>query len=358
MALTWLMDLLLRYEGMITNIYIRAFITLVLFFILSKLVVYISERIFLRLAKKTETLIDDLIVERTNRPISFLLLVIGTLIAIQQLGLKSNIEQVMEKILTSIIIISIGYILIKVVNIFIEEWGRTWVNKTKSKQDDNLVRIFHKFFNISGVIIIFLYILSNWGIQIGPMVASLGIAGLAIAFALQSTLGNIFGGVSMIIDKSVRVGDVIQINNELSGVVVDVGLRSTKIRTWDNEILIYPNGQLSNTLIHNVALPDPQVRVVIPFGVAYGSKIEKVKKLILSELHKIEKIKTDPEPKVRFLSMGDSSLTFKAYIWVDDFSHRIMVKEEATTRIYNALNKAKINIPFPQMDVHIKEHKK
>ncbi len=358
MAFTELADIFVRYNSMITNVYIRAFLTLVIFFVLSKIVVYISEKIFLRLAKKTKTKVDDLIVEKTNKPVSFLLLMIGIVIAIQQIGLKSNIEFTVERILVSVIIISVGIIVIKIVNIFIEEWGEAWASRTKSKQDDNIVRIAHKALNIVAVIIVFLYLFSHWGIEIGPMIASLGIAGIAIAFALQNTLGNIFGGISMIIDKSVRVGDVIQVDDVKSGIVTDVGLRSTKIRTWDNEILIFPNGQLSNSLIHNVALPNPQVRVVIPFGVAYGAKIEKVKKLILSEILKIKQVIKDPEPFVRFTEMADSSLNFKAYLWVDDWGHRVGVKEEGTTRIYNALNKAKINIPFPQMDIYIKENKK
>ncbi len=358
MAFTELTAVLMRFEVLITNIYLRAFITLIIFFVLSKIFVYISEKILLRLARKTKTQVDDLIIEKTNKPVSFLLLIIGLIIAIQQIKLKPDLEEIIENVLVSIIIFCMGYIVIKIINIFVDQWGKSWATKTKSKTDDNIVRILYRIFNISVYVIVFLYIFSYWGIEIGPMIASLGIAGLAIAFALQSTLGNIFGGISMIIDKSVRVGDIIQLDANTSGKVSDVGLRSTKIRTWDNEIIVVPNGQLSNSQIHNIALPDPQVRVVVPFGVAYGTNIERVKKIVLKEISKIKEVIKDPAPFVRFLEMGESALLFKAYMWVDDFTERVKVKENATTLIYNALNKAKINIPFPQMDIWIKEQKK
>jgi MscS family membrane protein len=358
MVFTELADIMIQYERYVSNVYLRALITLVVFFVLSKIVVYIFEKIFLRLASKTKTKVDDLIVEKTNKPVSFALLLIGIIIAIQQIPLKQTIADTTEKVLISIVILTIGITAVKIITIIINEWGKNWAKKTKSKTDDNIVFLLERASKIAIYIFVLIYVLNYWGIEIGPMIASLGIAGIAIAFALQSTLGNIFGGISMIVDKSVSVGDVVQIDQNTSGKVVDVGLRSTKIQTWDNEIIVIPNGQFSNSQIHNIVLPDPQVRVVVPFSVAYGTDVDKVKKLVLGEIKKIKECLNEPEPIVRFLEMGDSALMYKAFFWVNDFSERYGAKEEANIRIYNALNKAKISIPFPQMDVHIKEHKK
>lgn len=346
------------FEAFIPNIYVRALVTLVLFFSFSKLAVYIFEKIFLRLASKTVTDIDDVLVEHTKNPISLILLLLGIIIAVQQIGLRSQIESIVEKGLTSIIIVILGIMAVRIADVFLENWGTKVARRTKSKKDDSIIRLFHKILMVIAYILVFLYILSFWGIEIGPMIASLGIAGLAIAFALQNTLGNIFGGISMILDKSIRSGDVVQIDAQTSGVVLEVGIRSTKIKTWDNEVIIIPNGQLSNQQIHNIALPDPQVRVVVKFGVAYGSDVEKVRQLVMKEIRKVKNFVPEPEPFVRFMEMGDSALLFRALFWVPDYTMRFDAKEEATTRIYNALNKAKIVIPFPQMDVWIKEHRK
>ena len=109
--------------------------------------------------------------------------------------------------------------------------------------------------------------------------------------------------------------------------------------------------------IQNVAEPEPKTRVVIPFGVAYGSNVSKVKKIVITELNKIENFIANPEPIVRFTEMANSSLNFKAYFYVDSFENKWKAIDEANTLIYNALNKNKISIPFPQLDINIKEKK-
>ena len=143
--------------------------------------------------------------------------------------------------------------------------------------------------------------------------------------------------------------------NNVKGKIEKIGLRSTKIRTFDNEWIIIPNTKLAESQIQNVALPEPKSRVVIPFGVAYGTNIEKVKKIIMKEIKSIKNAVDNPEPSIRFDEMGNSSLNFKAYFHVSSFEHRWESIDEANTKIYNALNKAGIEIPFPQMDVHLKK---
>jgi len=164
----------------------------------------------------------------------------------------------------------------------------------------------------------------------------------------------------MILDKSIQVGEVVVLDAETKGTILDIGLRSTKIRTYDNEVIIIPNGQLEEMKIQNVVKPEPAVRVVIPFGVAYGSNIDRVKKIVLKELAKIEGLDKSEgrESVVRFREMGDSALLFKAYYWMETYENRFASIDTANELIYNALNKAKIGIPFPQMDVWIKEHRK
>ena len=132
-------------------------------------------------------------------------------------------------------------------------------------------------------------------------------------------------------------------------------IRSTKIRTFDNQIITLPNGKLAADKIENYVQPDPTARVVVPFSVAYGSNIEKVKKIVLKEVSKVDGFKKDPEPFVLFLEMADSALNLKAYFWVKSYKKRYGALDEANTRIYNVLNKNKISIPFPQMDVHLKK---
>src|SRR3989338_2902137 len=173
------------------NKYIYSLTILIVFYILSKLIVFIFQKIILGLTKKKKKKVDDLIVKRTNKPISKILLIMGVGLALLPLDIKESILNPIEKIMRSLIIFILTYIVIAVFDVIIDNWGKKVAKKTESKLDDELIPIFHKFSRIFISIIGLLFVLPVWGIQIGPLLTSLGIAGVAVAFALQSSLGNI-----------------------------------------------------------------------------------------------------------------------------------------------------------------------
>lgn len=336
--------------------YIYAFFVFITFYILSEAVVLITEKIVLKFVSKTKTKLDDEIVHKVNKPLAVLLILIGLWLGFSTLDISETVTNYSNKIFVSFITLTVAYIAVSVLNTIIKFWGEKKAKKTESKVDDSLVSLSRRFFKVVGFLIAVLVILSVWGIEIGPLLASLGIAGIAVAFALQSTLGNIFGGVSLLLDRTFKVGDIIQIDSGESGVVYDVGLRATRIKTWDNQILTVPNGKLADSKLQNISQPDLRLRIKIPIGVAYGSDPDKVKKIILKELNKLEHaVKEDPEPWVFFIAFGDSALNFEAYFYVDNIDYKWESHQKAITGIYKALNKAKITIPFPQMDVHMKK---
>lgn len=335
------------------NKYAYSLIVLTVFYLLSKLVVFTSKKIILRLTKKTKTEIDDLIVKKTSRPVSLILLLIGIRFSLLPIGIRPDILDIIEHIISSLVIIVVTYVAIAVFDILIDSWGRRVAEKTKSSVDDQLIPVIHRFSRIFISIVGLLLMLPIWGIQIGPLLASLGIAGIAIAFALQSTLGNIFGGMSIILDKSVRVGDAIKID-ETIGTVIDVGLRSTKIRTLDNELITIPNGKLADSKILNYLQPEPTLRISVDFGTEYGSDISKVRKVVLDTLATNPSILKKPEPAVILSEMGDFALKFKALFWVKSFEERNPTKFNATEEIYNSLRKAGIDIPFPTRTIYMK----
>ena len=337
------------------NKYVYSLSLLAFFYILSQLAVIISRKVILRLTRKTPTEIDDLIVGRTSKPISLILLLIGFRLALFPLGIKQSIFDSIEHGISSLIIILVTYIVIVVFDISIDGWGKRMAERTKSSVDEQLLPVAHRFSRIFISIVGLLFILPVWGIQVGPLLASLGVAGIAIAFALQSTLGNIFGGMSIILDKSVKVGDKIRLDNDTMGTITDVGLRSTKIKTWDNELITIPNGKLADSRILNFVQPDPSVRVVIDFGVEYGSDTSKVRKVVLETIKKLPGVIKDPEPKVLMMEMGDFALKFKALFWVENFDIKFETKSLATEKIYNDLRKEGIIIPFPTRTVYMRK---
>jgi len=342
-------------EEYIQNDYLR-FVAVVLgIFIILQLTVFFIKKIVEKLVKKSSTQLDDIILEKTREPITYLLFLIGLKISIRILPLAKETYSFLEKGIGSLIILVSFYLGYFIVNLLVGLAWKNYSRKSNKAKNQGLYYLVESTLKVALVIAALLSLLSYLGVEVGPLIASLGIGGVAIAFAMQSSLANVFGGISIILDKTVRVGDLVNLKDNVAGKITRIGLRSTKIKTFDNEIIIIPNSKLANENVLNVAQPEPKSRVVIPFGVAYGSNIEKVKKIVLGELKKIEGFIEVPSPSVKFLEMGDSALKFKAYFFVESFEKRFGAIDEANTRIYNALNRAKIKIPFPQMDVHIKE---
>jgi len=174
---------------------------------------------------------------------------------------------------------------------------------------------------------------------------------------LQDSLKNIFGGVTLLLDKTYHFGDKIRLESGEVGTIHDIGLRSTKIITFDSEVIYVPNGYLANSRVLNYSRPDPKVRAHVFFGVEYGTEIKKVEKVVLGVLTKMHDVMEDPAPTVQFLEMGDFALKFQANLWVDRWDKSWNKKLEATEKIYDALRKAKIGIPFPTQTVYLKNKK-
>ncbi|MBD3314099.1 mechanosensitive ion channel [Candidatus Woesearchaeota archaeon] len=337
-----------------TNKYVTSLAILIGFYIFYKFFLIIIKRVILRITEHTKTDLDEKLVNSTEGPVSYILFMIGIKLALIPFELSGAFGFYSNKVANSIIILLVGLFLIRLSSTLIKQFGARWAKKTKSSLDDALIPVFNNFAIIVIIVFVVIFTLQSWDIDITSLLAGVGIAGLALGFAVKDSLANIFGGISLILDKAVRVGDRIEVGS-VSGIVHDVGIRSTKVRTWDNEIIVIPNGELANSQIKNYQFPNKKQRIILEFGVEYGSKHDKVKKLALGTLKNMEFVLDDPEPFCNFDSMADSALIFKLFFWVDDIANKFSTKEKVTCRLYDSLNKAKIGIPFPQMDVHMKK---
>jgi small-conductance mechanosensitive channel len=339
------------YGSYLQNKWAFALLILVCSGILAWLMLFIFEKGLQRLAKKTKTEADDIIFEKTKGPIFYLILAYGLKLALAHL----NYIGIVSALVNTLMAVVFVFILSRVVNVTIEIWGKDFAKKTKSSLDDVLLPMFHKAVNVAFVIIGIMWVLKIWNIDIGPYLAGAGILGVVIGFGLQDSLKNIFGGVTLLLDKTYKIGDKVKLDGGEVGTILDIGLRSTKMRTYDNEVIYIPNGYLANSKVQNYTRPSPKVRVGVEFGVEYGNSVAKVRELIVKTITDLEGVLPEPVPAVHFLSMGDSALAFKAYFWVEKWDQAYDKKLETTEAIYNALNKANIGIPFPTSTVYLKK---
>jgi small conductance mechanosensitive channel len=189
------------------------------------------------------------------------------------------------------------------------------------------------------------------GIEMTSFVAVLGAAGLAIGLALSGTLQNFAGGVLILILRPFKVGDWIEAQG-YSGTVNAIQIFNTFLKTPDNKTVIIPNGPLSTGSMVNYSA-EPKRRVDFTYGIGYGDKVEKARE-ILSELIKAdERIINEPaEPFIGLHSLGDSSVNLVVRVWVNAGDYW-GVYFDMNEKVYNAFSEKGINIPFPQMDVHL-----
>ena len=219
--------------------------------------------------------------------------------------------------------------------------------------DANAIRIVSNLITIAFLVVFIWNVADYWGIPVHAVLASAGIAGLAVALAGREALANILGGLSLLSDRPFKGGDYIVLESGERGEVVDIGLRSTRIITRDDVQISVPNHILTNSKIINESAPKSRFRVHIEVGVAYGTDVDNVEKILL-ELAMANPLVADaPEPRVRFRRMGDSSLDFDLLCWAHRPHDKGKLTHQLNRDIYTTFNKVGIEIPFPQRDVHL-----
>lgn len=219
----------------------------------------------------------------------------------------------------------------------------------KSEVDPSLSTFLLSFSRAVLWVLLLISIATTMGIQMSSFIAILGAAGLAVGLALQGSLANFAGGVLILLFKPFKVGDTVEAQGT-TGEVEGIDILYTKIRNFDNKLVTLPNGILANNLIVNYS-HKPTRRVDMKVGVAYGTDIKKVRKVILDVLGKDERIHREPAPEVYFGNFGDSSLDLTIRCWADT-SNLWPVYWESMEAIKEALEENAISIPFPQRDVH------
>lgn len=196
-------------------------------------------------------------------------------------------------------------------------------------------------------------LLTIWKVDITPLLASAGIAGLAVALAAKDTLANFFGGVNLFLDRPFKQGDYVVLGTGERGAIAEIGLRSTRIITRDDIMVCIPNSIIANSKIINESAPEPHHRVRIKIGVAYGSDLDQVEASLL-KIAKNEKLVAEkPEPRVRFRSFGESALEFELLCWAHLPAQRGLMQHELNKAIYRQFNALGIIIPFPQRDIRL-----
>jgi small-conductance mechanosensitive channel len=262
----------------------------------------------------------------------------------------------LEKIFHSLMIILLAAPTKEGLLIVLEYLEKNIIDRTKTKVDDIIFNLLHKF---SGAIIYataVILALDVLGVNVMPFIAGAGVAGIAIGFAAKDTLSNLIAGVLLIIDRPFEIGDRIEVwsaptGSATWGDVIDIGLRATKIKTTDHIIIIIPNNEIMTRDIVNYTSISTKIRVRINVGVAYDTDIEKAKELIRDVAGQAAWISKEPPPKVVVRNFGESSVDLQLRVWIDNARKRMDTISYITDKIKAAFDKNGIEIPYPKRDI-------
>jgi len=315
----------------------------------------IFSRVVQRVTRVTKNTLDDAIMNAVAPPLYFLALVYAFRFALERLSQDFEIFNFDLRQVYFALFILIGLIAAwRLVN-HIAEWYQSQLALTGEVElSEQLLPFFRRIILIILTVIAAIMLLDYFKIDVSGMVATLGIGSLAIALAAQAALSDTISGFIIMVDRPYRIGDRIEIQDlDTWGDVVDIGLRSTKIRTRDNRMVIVPNSVIAKSLVVNYSYPDTQYRSQIHIGVGYGSDIEQVRRILVDTVGQVEGVLPDKPVEALFLEFGDSALIFRVRWWLDSYVDTRRMFDRVNTAMYNALNEAGIDIPFPQRVVHV-----
>jgi small-conductance mechanosensitive channel len=305
-------------------------------------------------AQRTETKIDDIILHAVKTPLVVAFLIGGISFALSQSALLPESVRAGIPIVANILLILLGALVaIRIAVGLLAYYGET---RPAMK---SMTPIFGKVFKMLIYFVTLILILNSLGINVTALVAGLGIAGIAIAFALQETLAQFFAGLYIMSDRPVRVGDYVKIEGGPEGYVVDIGWRSTKIRELPNNIVVVPNAKLADSIVTNYYLPQPELSVLVQVGVSYDSDLEKVERVTIETarevLKRVQGGVAEFEPFIRYHTFDDFSINFTVILRAREYVDRYLLTHEFIKALHKRYKEEGIEIPFPIRTVILKE---
>ncbi len=341
------------YFGNTILSYAEALGIVLLSVIVGKIVYYLINQYLKELFRKTENKLDDLLIDAIEEPLVVFIFTWGLYIALHTLVIHPNIIPLTDGIVTAMVVMTVAWLLIRVINIGVNEYLVPLARKTDSSLDDQLIPIFSKGLKAVVIVLGLLVVLSNFGIDITALVAGLGIGGLAVALASKDTVENMFGAFAILVDKPFTVRDRIIVDG-VTGDVLEVGLRSTRLLTLDNTELYMPNSRIAMSKIENISRPSRHLAVVETICLTYETpqaKLREAISIVKEVLSKTDGVYGGYAPTVAFTDFADSSLNVMVKYWVNDYLDKALVLDRVNQEVKERFEKAGIEFAYPTQKV-------
>jgi small-conductance mechanosensitive channel len=310
------------------------------------------------ITRRTKSTLDDYLVGALHPPLYILAIVYALEIGLRRIDfIPESLGTPLDDTFYVLYVIASFIALARIVNSFGHWYTEVLAPKTETNLDEQLMPFFRRVALIILVMIAAIILLSHFQIDVTALVTTLGVGSLAIALAAQETLSDTISGLVIVFDRPFRIGDRIEVQDlDTWGDVIDIGLRSTRIRTRDNRMVIIPNSVIGKSLIVNYSYPDTTYRIEIHIGIAYGVDVEHARNTLINAVQQVEGVLQDRPVEALFLEFGDSALIFRVRWWLDSYYDTRRMFDRVNTAMYEALRREGIDVPFPQRELHHRFH--
>jgi len=322
--------------------------------VVGKILYWVVGKYVKTITAKTKSGLDDLLVDKLEEPAVYGLVILGFYWGFQRLTFGEGVDNFFGHLFIIIFTLNITWLVVRTLDAMVEEYIMPVVSRSDTDLDDQLMPIIRKSIKVllwsMGLIIG----LNNAGFDVAALIAGLGIGGLALALAAQDTVKNIFGGIMVFADKPFKMKDRINING-MDGIVEDIGVRSTRLRTLEGRLITIPNAQFSDNAVENISA-EPARRVIVNLALTYATTPEKMEEAmgILKEIVG-ENEKTNDNYSVTFNSWNPSSLGIMLIYFIPNADDILTAQTEINMAILSRFNTANLEFAYPTQMVYKKE---
>ncbi|MEJ2013729.1 MAG: mechanosensitive ion channel family protein [Anaerolineales bacterium] len=319
-----------------------------------RLIRWILRRVLGIITSRTSNELDNQLLSGLSFPSYFLVLVLVTQFVVERLSfLPQRWAPTIDDVFYALYALVIFSMLWRSVHILMSWYAQEVAPHTDTHLDEQMVPFFRRLALIALLLIFTIVLLSHYKVDVSGLVATLGVGSLAVALAAKETLSDTLAGFVIMVDRPFRIGDRIEIQDLSTwGDVVDIGLRSSRIRTRDNRMVIIPNSIIGKSLIVNHAYPNTEYRIEIHIGVDYGVDIEQARRSLIEAVSSVKGVLSDHPVEALFLEFGDSALIFRVRWWIESYVDTRRMFDKVNTAIYHRLKQDGIGIPYPQRVLH------
>lgn len=313
----------------------------------AKLIDVVATRLVRRLVTHTTTEVDEVVLEHLHVPVVVTIALAGVLLAegVLPADLQATVDPYVGKPTVSLIVLVWVFALNRLGNDLL----------ARAKDSDSAYASFAPVFSnlLTSAIVVggLAAVLTVWNVDVTPLLASAGIAGVAVGFAAKDTVANFFGGLALYFDRTYRVGDYVELDSGDRGTVVTVGIRSTTLMTRDEVTVTVPNSVLNNARLVNHSAPKRRKRIRVDVGAAYGTDLDELEAIVDDVAATEDLVLESPRPRVRFLAFGDAGIEYQLRCWIPTPVRETKARHRLNRALYQRLEAAGIEIPYPRMDV-------